>query len=111
MPALFAAIAAFFTPVVIFFTSVVVIVAFLLGALADPNGFVNGMIVGAINNVSSILPSTPDNLKIGYLIDSVAGSMPLVGRGIINTVLSSVSTLFGVRLVIAIYKLLPFKAT
>lgn len=111
MPALFAALASFFTPVVVFFASVSVIVAFLLAALADPQGWMNQVIISAISYIASIFPSTPDNLKIVSLIDSLGASLPLIGKGIIREVLQTISIIFGIRAIIVIYKLIPFKAS
>lgn len=109
--ALWAALASFFTPVVIFFVSVVTIVAFLLGALANPQGWMNSVVCSAIDYIAAIFPSTPANLKISSLIDSVALAMPLVGRGIISDILGSIAAIFAIRAVIVIYKLLPFKSS
>jgi hypothetical protein len=111
MPALFAALASFLTPVVIFFVSVGVIVAFLLAALADPQGWMNKLIVSAIDYIVLIFPSTPLNLRIGSLIDSLGTSLPFIGKGIIREIISTIISIFSIRAIIVIYKLLPFKAS
>lgn len=111
MPALFAALGALLTPVVVFFASVGVIVAFLLAALADPQGWMNQVVISIINGISFILPSTPNNLKIGTLINSLGNSLPFIGRGIITDIIQTLSSIFIIRMVIVIYKLLPFKAS
>jgi hypothetical protein len=111
MPALFAALASFLTPVVVFFVSVGVIVAFLLAALADPQGWMNKVVISAIDFISSIFPSTPSNLKISSLINSISSTLPALGRGIIADLFSTLASIAAIRLVIVIYKLLPFKAT
>jgi len=115
MAALFTALFSFITPVIVFFVSVVVIIAFLLGALADPQGWMNSVVDTTIDVIAAVLPSTPDNIKIGTIIESVistAGtSMPLIGSGIIREVFTTISIIAGLSLIIKIYKLIPFKAT
>lgn len=111
MGSLFSALLKFFSPVIVIFTSISGIIAFLLGALADPQGLMNQIICGAIDNVASLLPSTPDNLKIGALIDSIGDSMPMVGRGIVREFFLTITAMVAIVAVIKIYKLLPFKAT
>lgn len=101
----------FLNPIVIFFASVAGIAAFLLGALADPQGFMNQVVCGIIDGVATIFPSTPDNLKIGTMIDSLGASMPAVGRGIIREVFNTILIIAGLLAVVKIYKLLPFKAS
>ncbi len=111
MGAFFTALFGFLSPVVVFFISVVSIVAFLLGALANPQGFLNQMICSAIDAIAYIFPSTPDNLKIGTMINNLGDSMPLVGRGIVREVFTSISIIIGLVSIVKIYKLLPFKAS
>lgn len=109
MPALFSALLAFFTPVVVFFISVAIIVSFLLGALADPQGLLNQIVCGLLDGIAYLLPSTPENLKIGNFLNSIGDSMPLVGRGLVKEVFATASAIFAIRMIIVIYKLLPFK--
>lgn len=111
MAALVNALLQFFQPVVVFFVSVVSIIGFLLGALANPQGLMNKIVCGVIDGIATILPSTPNNLKIAYLIDSIASSMPAVGRGIIREFFITITAMFAIVAVIKIYKLLPFKAS
>ena len=96
-------------PIVIFFISVAGLIALLLGALADPQGFLNQLICGVIDGIASFFPSTPDNLKIAFLVNSIGDSVPIVGRAVIREVFSTVGIIFGFVAVIKIYKLLPFK--
>lgn len=101
----------FFTPVIVFFVSVGSIVAFLLGALADPQGLMNQVVCSAIDYVAFIFPSTPDNLKIANIINGLGDSIPGVGRSVIREIFTTITSIFGIALVIKIYKLIPFKAT
>ena len=103
------AVLSFISPVVVFFISVGSIVAFLLGALADPQGLMNRVVCGAIDMISGVFPSTPDNLKIGSIIESAGSVMPAFGTGLIREVLGTIAGMAAIALVIKIYKLMPFK--
>lgn len=69
----------------------------------------NTVIVAAIDFVAAFFPSTPENLKIGNIINNLASSMPAVGAGIIREIFGTITTIALLALVIKIYKLLPFK--
>lgn len=101
----------FFTPVIVFFVSVSTIVAFMLGALADPQGLMNQVVCSAIDFIANIFPSTPENLKIATILNSAGDSMPAVGRGVVKEIFSTLAIIFGLGLIVKIYKLLPFKAS
>ena len=98
-------------PIHVFFISASGLLSFLLGALADPQGLMNHVVIKTIDVLAEALPSTPDNLKISSILNSVGDSMPLVGRGIVYEVAGTVATIAGISLAIKIYKLIPFKAT
>lgn len=99
----------FIQPVVVFFISVVGLVAFLVGALLDPQGFLNQLVCGAIDGIANFFPSTPDNLKIAYIVNSLGDSIPVVGRAVIREIFSTIGIIFSLVAIIKIYKLLPFK--
>lgn len=101
----------FLKPVVVVFVSIVSIVAFLLGALADPQGWMNSVVITTIDAFASFLPSTPENLKIANILSEIGDSMPLVGKAIVYEVASTIGTISTISLAIKIYKLIPFKAT
>ena len=109
MSKLFTFLFSFFSPVIVFFTSVVSLVAFLLGALANPQGWMNSTICSAIDYIAALFPSTPDNLKIANILNSIGDAMPLVGRGIVRDIFGTIAGMAAVALAIKIYKLLPFK--
>lgn len=109
MGAFFNALLQFIQPVIVVFISVTSIVAFLLGALLNPQGLMNQVICSAIDYVAVLFPSTPDELKIGTIINGLGDSLPLVGRGVIREIFNTLSIIFGLTLAIKIYKLLPFK--
>lgn len=101
----------FFTPVITVFVSITAIVAFLIGALLDPQGLMNSVVCHAIDYIAAIFPSTPDNLKIATILNSAGDSMPAVGRGVVKEIFSTIAIIFGLGLIVKIYKLLPFKAS
>lgn len=101
----------FFNPVIAFFTAVVSLVAWLLGALANPQGAMNGIVNKTIDLVAGILPSTPSNLKIGTLLTEVSAYMPAVGRAVIAEIFFTLSSIFILFAAVKLYKLIPFKAT
>ena len=107
----FNALFQFLKPSIVFFSSIGGITAFLLGALANPQGLMNKVIVGAIDFIANLFPSTPDNLKIANLINSMGDSIPLVGRAVIRDTFFTIASIAAISLAIKIYKLLPFKAT
>lgn len=111
MGSFFNALFQFIKPIVVFFISTTSIVAFLLGALLDPQGLMNQIICAVLDNIASIFPSTPDNLKIANIVNNLGDSVPAVGRGVIREIFFTLSSIFTISLAIKIYKLLPFKAT
>lgn len=108
---LFKVLFEFIKPVVVIFSSIGGLIAFLLGALADPQGLMNSIVCSVIDGIASLLPSTPDNLKVAYFVNSVGDSMPMVGRGIIREMFVTITAMVAIISVIKIYKLIPFKAT
>jgi hypothetical protein len=102
----------FVTPVVVFFASLVVVAAFLIGALANPQGLMNQIICAAIDFVASLFPSTPSGSHLVDLINAgitAAGSaVPAIGTGIITQIVQTIASLIAIVLVIKIYKLMPF---
>lgn len=99
----------FLSPVVVFCSSLVSIVAFLLGALKNPQGWMNFVICSAIDYIAEFFPETPPGLRPGSLISSVASQMPAVGRGVVSDVFEAVAAIAALAIIIKIYKLLPFK--
>jgi len=87
------------------------IVALALGAIADPEGWINSVICGAIDMIAVLFPSTPDNLKIAYLLNSVAAELPMVGRAIVFDTFQTIASISAMTIIVKIYKLIPFKAT
>lgn len=111
MAALASFLLSLLTPIVIFFLSVTTIVALLLAAIADPNGWINSIICGAIDAISSIFPSTPENLKVSSFITLIGDNLPLIGKGVIYEIFLTITTITTIAGIIKIYKLIPFKAT
>jgi uncharacterized membrane protein YkgB len=100
----------FLSPVVLVISSLTGLVSLILGALNDPEGWVNQTICFIIDFVSSAFPSTPSNLKISSLIQSVP-LLNSIGFRFISDTFLLISGLAAIALVVKIYKLIPFKAT
>lgn len=83
----------------------------ILVACLYPDSFINQLICGAINLISAVFPSTPDNLKLASIINSLASSLPVFGKNLIQNIIGTVRDLFVLYSIIKIYKLIPFKAT
>ena len=98
-------------PVYAVFASISGLISILLGAIADPQGWMNAVVCTTIDVITGALPQTPSNLKIANILNSIGDSMPLVGRSIVYEVAGTIATIAGISLVIKIYKLIPFKAT
>jgi hypothetical protein len=111
MGRLLSALALFFNPVITFCAAMAAIVAFLLGALANPQGLMNQIICRVIDYIAMLFPSTPPSLTVAGMLQSASTNMPAFGSGVIREVLSTLAIIFGLSLVVKIYKLLPFKAT
>lgn len=100
-----------FKPVLVFYASMASIAAFLLGALADPQGLMNAIVIKTIDSMIFLLPSTPEEYKVANIISSAGDSMPLVGKAVVMEIASTIAIIAGIALAIKIYKLIPFKAT
>ena len=87
----------------------------LLGFITDPGGFVSSFACTILKYIFQFFPSTPDNLKVVGLFDEMISTFdktfPIIGGGIFNEILSSISAYIGIILLVKIYKLIPFKAT
>lgn len=105
------AVIALFNPMVAIIMSVTSIVAVLITCVSSPQSAVNQLICTVIDMVSGFLPSTPDNLKLGSILNQATSTMPNLGRGIIGEIFLTTSAIFGITIAIKIYKLIPFKAT
>jgi hypothetical protein len=79
--------------------------------VANPEGAVNLFLCKIIDMVAGVFPSTPNNMRISNLIAGLGASVPLVGGGVISSLLSTVLGMFSVILIVKLYKLIPFKAT
>ncbi len=101
----------FLLPVIIVCSGLIGIVAFLVAALKDPQGWMNSVVITTIDAIAVFFPSTPDEYKIGTMINIVGDSMPLVGRIVVKEIFDTVSFIASLGLAIKIYKLIPFKSS
>jgi len=86
------------------------LIAIALGALADPTGAFNALIVRLIDFAALYWPSTPEELKIANLIFPQSGTVP-IGKYFIVEIFSTAFLMMGVIAFVKLYKLIPFKAT
>lgn len=85
--------------------------AVIFGIFKHPIGAINTLIDNLIDFIAGVFPSTPNNLKVAALVDSISSVVPSVGRGVIADFFSKVTICFGLAIVIKVYKLIPFKAS
>jgi hypothetical protein len=87
----------------------------ILGFLSDPGGVVTAFVCPILQAIFQFFPSTPEQLKVINMFDDMIKTFdktfPIIGGGIFNEILSSVSAYFGIIVLVKIYKLIPFKAT
>jgi hypothetical protein len=83
----------------------------VLGAIANPQGAVNGFLCRIIDLIASVWPSTPDELKISNMLASVGTAIPVMGQGVVFTIFRTAFTMLTIVLLIKLYKLIPFKMT
>lgn len=98
------------TPASVFFRSVVAIVSLALGAIADPTGALNALVVRLIDFIALFWPSTPEQLKIANLIFPQSGAVP-IGQYIIIELFSTAFLMISIVAFVKLYKLIPFKGT
>jgi hypothetical protein len=72
----------------------------VLNALLSLLGYVGTILV-------AILPSTPDELKLGALLTGISSFVPFVARGEIVEIFTGISGIFVIYIVIKVIKLLP----
>lgn len=101
----------FAKPILRIFLAIVSPVAWIIWAFANPQGAANLFICKIIDVVASVWPSTPDNLKVANLLGSIGGSIPIVGYGIVLDIAQMIGVMFGIVVIVKVYKLIPFKAT
>ena len=92
-------------------TAIGVIIATLVVAATNPQGFINQLVCGLIDIVALPFPSTPEPLKFSSIITVLSTSLPIFGKVLIESILGTVKDLFILYFAIKIYKLIPFKAT
>ena len=97
--------------VIVVCTGLIGIVAFLVAALKYPQGWMNSVVITTIDAIANVFPSTPEELKIGTIINTIGDSMPLVGRAVVKEIFVTISSMVGIALVVKIYKLILFKAS
>ncbi len=98
-------------PITRIFTASVGIVSLVLGAIANPEGAVNLFLCKIIDLIAAVFPSTPPEMKISYLLAGLGESVPMIGSGIVFSILQTLLGMMVIVLFVKLYKLIPFKAT
>ena len=85
------------------------LISLALGVLADPTGFLNNCMVGLIDFIAFIWPSTPDDIKIANMIAQAFNGTEDWATFVVYELANTVSTVIAIVAVVKIYKLIPFK--
>lgn len=92
------------------FQPLIDLIDFLWDVLNDPIGAFNSLVCVLIDLLDLVwIFSTPENLTVGALIESI--EIPLIGRGALYEIIQAIQGIFVIWVTIKIYKLIPFKAT
>ena len=85
---------------------IITIVCFLVESITNPQGFINFWICNSIDIIfdSGVLPSTPDNMKISFLL-AAAINQNSFGSAIVSEILV---TLVGLLSIFSTVKLIKF---
>lgn len=86
------------------------IFSFLVAFLQFVFGWLNDFACALVDIVIFILPRTPANLKISYLLSTYMAGMNF-GQAVVVEIFSMLSTFALVLIAIKLYKLIPFKMT
>lgn len=77
-------------------------------AVADPKGAVNTFMLHMVDATFSVWPSTPPNMKIGYLVAEFIGQVPLADNFYVLQTLSGVTGILAIVIFFKVLKSLPF---
>lgn len=83
---------------------------FLISFLQFVFGWLNDFACALIDIVIFILPSTPANLKISYLLSTYLSGMNF-GQAVVVEIFTMLSSFALIVIAIKLYKLIPFKMT
>lgn len=111
MKALLDALNFLLSPLTAIFVAISLTIPALIGAFKDPAGFVNTQICKLIDLVAGALPSTPANMKMGFMLSFASDMIDPSLRGIFSEIINLIFSLLSIVVIIKIYKLIPFKAT
>ena len=80
----------------------------VLGAIANPQGAVNGFICRIIDVVASVWPSTPSSLQLSNLFASSDASTGIYAY-LVSEIFSLALICLSIVALVKLYKLIPFK--
>jgi hypothetical protein len=77
--------------------------------IQNPQGEVNNYMIILIDIIVTPLPSTPENLKLSYLLNQMYAMMPnWMPTSAINEIMQGIGGMLGLFLFVKLYKMLPF---
>jgi hypothetical protein len=83
------------------------IICVIYNAVKYPEKATNLWICRIIDMIIEYLPKTPDNMKLGYLMNQITNTIP-VGTGTLTEIFTGIIGLLSIYLVWKIYRSLPF---
>lgn len=95
------------TPISKSLITLVPLVSFLGGALADPQGFANSFMCGAVDLIVAAFPSTPNEYKIGTLVTNLTTEFPESSYLFVTT-FEGIFGIFAIYLGVKALRFLPF---
>lgn len=84
------------------------IVCTVYSAIKNPSGAINLFMNKCIDIIASPLPSTPNQYKLGTLLDNFFYTYPAVGNAATFEILQGVLGILTIYLAVKLYKFLPF---
>lgn len=80
----------------------------VIGAVANPQGAVNGFLCRMIDVIASVWPSTPSSLKLSNLFASSDAASGIYGY-LVSEIFSLALVCLSIVALVKLYKLIPFK--
>lgn len=111
MPALLAAIAAFFASLSGIIIGLGIALAFVVAAIADPSGWLNQSICFVIGMIVSVFPSSPPSFRLENIVVSLSSFLPSFAIFAVREAFHAFRDVFSFLIIFKIYKMIPFKST
>ena len=83
------------------------IINFVMGMVLDPIGFLWWILGNMLILFANVLPSTPEEITLQYVVNQI-GETTNLGTSLIAETIGSASQILMIVAVIKVYKLIPF---